>query len=286
MRSRPRAVLVVVLGVVLLCAAACGRAPAVSPGEVAVVRRAALPADPADAAWRDVAVHPARLVVQDMVEPRLLEASTPEVRVQAVSDGARIAFRLEWADPTRDDTPGPGRFVDACAVQLPARAGADAPAPQMGEAGRRVEISYWRSSWQAVVDGRGETLGVLYPNAAVDHYPFEAAPIAGTETGAAEALRFAPARAAGSAMAGPRDRSVEDLVAEGPGTLSPAPARISDGRGVRTADGWAVVLTRPIPEGLAPGARGQVAFAVWEGSRGEVGSRKMRTAWIPLAPAP
>ena len=27
----------------------------------------------------------------------------------------------------------------------------------------------------------------------------------------------------------------------------------------------------------------QVAFAVWQGAHGEVGARKMRSAWIPLA---
>ena len=33
---------------------------------------------------------------------------------------------------------------------------------------------------------------------------------------------------------------------------------------------------------LDPGDRGQIAFAIWEGSQHEVGSRKMRTVWIPL----
>jgi hypothetical protein len=33
---------------------------------------------------------------------------------------------------------------------------------------------------------------------------------------------------------------------------------------------------------VGPGGRGQVAFAVWQGSNQEAGSRKMRTGWVPL----
>jgi hypothetical protein len=43
-----------------------------------------------------------------------------------------------------------------------------------------------------------------------------------------------------------------------------------------------VLIARRLPEGLAPGKRSQVAFAVWEGSQQEAGSRKMRTGWIPI----
>jgi DMSO reductase family type II enzyme heme b subunit len=79
----------------------------------------------------------------------------------------------------------------------------------------------------------------------------------------------------------PRPRRL--LVAEGPGTLSPAPATTSRGRGIRTENGWIVVVTRRLPDGLGPRARTQVAFAVWEGSAEESGSRKMRTGWVGLS---
>jgi hypothetical protein len=213
-----------------------------------------------------------------------MTASTPDVRVQSATDGREIAFRLEWTDATADDVPLPSRFSDGCAVQVPAQPAPDAPAPQMGEAGRQVEISYWRATWQAVVDGRGDTIKDLYPRASVDHYPFESAslPKGGPEQqGMAD--RYAPARRLGNTMAGPRDRPVQDLIANGPGTIATAPQTRSNGRGLRTKDGWAVVLRRPMPAGLAPGVRSQVAFAVWEGSHEEAGARKMRTGWIQLA---
>lgn len=269
---------------VVVGTAACAKKPNLSPGEVKAVRAASLAAAPGDPAWSSLPVHVAPLVPQDMVEPRLLKATTPEVRVRAMHDGTNVAFLLEWADATKNDMPGPARFTDACAVQFPATPPArDLPAPQMGEKGRGVEITYWRASWQAVVDGRGDTLRDLYPNSTVDHYPFEAKSLTeGSPEKKEAALRYAPARALGNAMAGPRQRPVEDLIAEGPGTLAPGPAAGSNGKGVRTATGWAVVLSRRLPTGVTAPGRSQVAFAVWEGADEESGARKMRTVWIPF----
>lgn len=84
-------------------------------------------------------------------------------------------------------------------------------------------------------------------------------------------------------MGGPRAGPVQDLLAEGPGSLTPAKTTTSTGLGRRTATGWAVVITRQVPQGLSARAKSQIAFAVWEGSQEEVGARKMRTGWIPLA---
>ena len=219
-----------------------------------------------------------------MVEPRLLAPTTPEVLVRSATDGSRVAFLLEWPDATADDVAKPAQFTDACAVQLPGSVTADVPAPQMGEPGRQVEITYWRAAWQASVDGRPDSISALYPGASVDHYPFEAPPLGNDPAAQQEmAKRYAPARAAGNAMAGPRQRPVEDLIAEGPGTLSPAPTQESTGSGQRTATGWAVMLVRRLPAELAAGKRSQVAFAVWDGARGEVGARKMRSPWVPIA---
>jgi hypothetical protein len=268
---------------VLAALAACQKAPATSTAEVVVVSRASLPSDPTDAAWNDAPIHIAPLFPQDMVEPRLLKPSTAEVRVRAITDGTRLAIRLDWTDPTKADLPGPARFSDACAVQFPAKVTPDVPAPQMGEKGKPVEITYWRASWQATVDGRGDTIKDIYPNATVDLYPFQAASLEkGSPPQREMEARYSPARALGNSMAGPRDRPVENLIAEGPGTLTSTPLGESNGRGRRASDGWSVVISRLIPEGLAPGKRTQVAFAVWQGAQQEAGARKMRTGWVPI----
>ena len=272
--------------VAILASPAANAAQPAATAEVVAVRRAAVPATPDDKAWLDAPPYTVALLLQDMVEPRLLEASTEKVDVRAITDGTRIAFRLEWTDATRDDVPGVGRFSDACAVQLPVTIQADLPAPQMGETQRPVEITYWRAFWQSTVNGREDSIKALYPNATVDHYPFEAASLEpGSEAQREMARRYAPARALDNPMAGPRQRPVQDLIAEGPGTIRPAPETRSDGNGVRTDKGWAVVLSRPVPAGLDAGTRTQVAFAVWQGAHQEAGARKMRSAWTPLTVA-
>jgi hypothetical protein len=275
--------LLIPLLAVLVLVPACQKKTKPSTPDVRVVTRATVPTDPNDPAWTDAPVHLAPLILQDMVEPRQLKATTAQVQVQAISDGSRVAFRLNWTDPTKDDSPKPAHFSDACAVQLPAKVQTDVPAPQMGEAGKTVEISYWRASWQAMADGRPDTVKEIYPGASVDHYPFEAPSLPKDSDAQKEmAARYAPARALGNTMAGPRKKPVEDLIAEGPGSLTPAPAGTSDGKGKRTDTGWTVVLSRQLPGGLSPAGRSQVAFAVWEGSQQEVGARKMRTGWVQI----
>ena len=273
----------VVIAMMIATSAGCRRAPAPTP-EVVAISAATLPSDPLDAAWQNVPEHLAPLVPQDLVEPRLTTPSTREVRVRAITDGNWIAFRLEWIDAVADDLPGAGRFLDACAVQLPQKAEVDAPDPQMGQQGRPVEIAYWRADWQATVNGRDDSIQSLYPNATVDHYPFEARPLArGSEEQQQMARRYAPADAVGNRRGGLRQSVVEDLIAEGPGTLSPASAATSRGLGKRTANGWSVVIIRRMPDGLSPRTRTQVAFAIWEGSAQEAGARKMRSGWVGVS---
>ncbi len=280
---RHRAAVYMVFAAMLAAPTGCRKPVAAVPSPGVLVVPAAIPDDPLDEAWDAAPVYVATLLTQDMVEPRSIRLTTQKIRVCALTDGRDVAFRLQWADGAIDDRSLPGHFVDACAVQLPATVEPSLPAPQMGEPGRPVEIVYWNATWQAAVDGRGGSIRDLYPNASIDHYPFEAKSL---EPGSPEqiemAARYAPARASGNAMAGPRSTPVQDLVAEGPGTLSPSSSGGSTGRGCRTADGWAVVIRRKLPTGFSAQHETQVAFAVWEGSSQEVGARKMRTAWIPL----
>ncbi|WP_159318750.1 hypothetical protein, partial [Klebsiella pneumoniae] len=88
---------------------------------------------------------------------------------------------------------------------------------QMGETGKPVEIAFWRADWQAIVDGRPDSITSIYPNASVDHYPAQAKPLENDPNAQQQAaLRYSPARALGNNRAGPRDRPVEDMLAEGP----------------------------------------------------------------------
>lgn len=272
----------ITLSFCLLLVVACGRTIITTP-DLQVVQAETVTLDVNDSVWNDAPVHASKMILQDLVEPRLMEASTQEVRAQAVTDGNEIAFRIEWLDETVNDMPGPKQFLDGCAVQLPVQIEANVPAPQMGEQGKTVEISFWRADWQAIVDGRADEITALHPNAKPDHYPFEAKSLEGDPEAQREAaLRYSPARALGNYRQGPREQPVEDLIAEGPGTLSPSPQTFSKGKGARTDSGWAVVITRPLPGGFSKERPSQIAFAVWEGSHGETGARKMRTGWVNL----
>lgn len=265
-----------------LFTAACSRAPKTA-NEVVAVQSAQLPAAPTDSAWDDAPEYAAKLIPQDLVEPRLLNASTPEVRVRAITNGSEIALRLEWDDASKSDTPGPSRMVDACAVQIPEKTEKDLPEPQMGQQGKTVQVTYWRSDWQATVDGRGDTIRDIYPNATVDHYPFQSKALAqGSEAEKEMTRRYAPARALGNIRSGPRSQPVEDLIASGPGTLSPGPSLGAKGKGAFNKKGWSVVITRKLPDGLSLNQRTHIAFAVWQGDKQESGARKMRSGWVPL----
>jgi len=266
----------------LLFATSCNKVQVPTP-EVNVAQVKEITLDPNAAVWEAVSLHASKMILQDLVEPRLLEPSTSEVMVKAITNGSEIAFRLEWLDASQSDMPGPRHFIDGCAVQLPSKVDPNVPAPQMGEVGKTVEISYWRADWQAIVEGRADNINAIYPNASIDHYPAEAKPLENNPQAQAEtAARYAPARALGSRRSGPREQPVEDLIAEGPSTLSPAPNAVSKGKGVKTPKGWAVVISRPMPAGFSTASPSQIAFAVWEGSHVEVGARKMRTGWVPL----
>jgi hypothetical protein len=278
-----RKTIIPLLLLAVAASASCQRALVPVP-EVVAVRAATLPDDPNADVWQTVPEHVAKLLLQDLVEPRLMQPSTAEVRVRAITNGSEVAFRLEWLDAEANDLPDAGRFNDGCAVQVPQTATVAAPDPQMGQAGNGVQITFWRADWQASVNGRGDTINDLYPNASIDHYPYDAASLEkGSDAQAQMARRYAPAEAVGNLRGGARTTAVEDLIAEGPGTITAAPATSSRGRGVRTKTGWAVVITRAMPDGLSPTSRTQVAFAVWEGSAEEAGARKMRSGWIGLS---
>ena len=264
--------------------AGCEKHVATPTRDVQIVAVPAIPTDVADPAWNAAPEHVAKLLMQDLVEPRQLKATTAEVRVRAVASGPDLAVRLQWADTTKNDISAPSKFSDGCAIQVPSKVEVGVPAPQMGEADKPVEIVFLNASWQSEVDGRGDTIKALYPNASIDHYPHDAASLQkGSDAQKAMAARYSPARALGNPSASPRTSAVQDLVAKGPGTLAPASASSSTGRGVRTADGWSVVIIRKIPAGLSATIPSQIALAVWDGAQEEVGARKMRTGWITLS---
>ena len=267
---------------------ACARAPVVNTAEVRAVRSAGdLPAlDPQSKLWDVVPEHPARLMVQDVAEPRLIQPGVDLVKVRAMHDGKTIVFRLEWADATQDLVADVGRGSDAAAVQLPLQPGADVPDPAMGQLGKGVQIAYWKAVWQddanRAATGK-DRVASLHPNASVDHYPSQV----GGESRQEMERRYAPAQAAGNPMLTARNGAVQELTAEGFGSSTATGAQKASGHGVWSVGRWLTTIARPLAEGegaanLQPGQKTYAAFAVWDGAQRHTGARKMRSGWIPL----
>lgn len=272
----------------LVVGGACARGPVITAAEVRAIRSTTpLPTtDPASLAWDAAPEHPAKLMVQDVTEPRLAKPGVELMNVRALHDGATIVFRLEWLDPTQDLIPDVGRSSDAVAIQLPVQPGADVPDAAMGQLGKGVQIAYWKAVWQDDAE-RAETgrdrIAALHPNAAIDHYPAQA----GGEAREEMERRYAPAAAAGNPILTARNGAVQEIVAEGFGSSTAAPGQQASGRGVWANGRWRTAIARPLTEGpgaanLQPGQTTYVAFAVWDGAERQTGARKMRSGWIRL----
>src|SRR5512144_1405106 len=86
--------IVLACALLLVLSTGCRKAALISATEVVAIPSAKVPLEPFDPSWENAPEHPAKLILQDLVEPRLMNASTPEVRVRAIADGTDIAFRL------------------------------------------------------------------------------------------------------------------------------------------------------------------------------------------------
>jgi len=249
-------------------------------GLVARYQKGDLPLDPSDRAWARVRAWTVPLAVQNLTTPFATELAVPQIAVRVLHNRESIGFHIEWDDGDEDNIDAMARFRDAVAVQFPV----DPSAPvaiTMGAATQPVHIMQWRAAWQVDVDLGRRGVHDAFPNMYHDAPP-EA--LLGEEA----ARQFYPALVAGNPMAR-RDRTspVEDLIAEGFGSLTAHAEQTANGRGEFTGKGWRVVIVTPLQPGadktsLSPGLTTNVAFAVWNGSRGNRGARKQWADWTPL----
>lgn len=282
------------LALVIVLWAGCSRGPQQDPEQVtAVFTSAPLPfEDPSSGLWNQAPEHPAALAQQIIAEPMLNEPGVELLKVRALHNGEWVVFRLEWTDPTEDLIPSPGRSSDAVAIQFPLRADGDVPSFAMGEEGKGVRIWYWKALWQddarRAAAGEGDRIATLYPNALIDHYPYEAGGAARAEM----EKRYAPSRAAGNPITvPPNEGPVQVLMAEGFGNTRVAPAQSARGKGQWARGSWTTTIARPLRGGadlgvLTVGKRTYVAFAIWDGAKAHTGSRKMLSDWVPLVLGP
>jgi hypothetical protein len=230
-------------------------------------------ADPRDGAWSHGGETLLALTPQQLVTPKLAEATVPDVRVAALHDGTTLGLRLSWEARSPSELSGVARFNDAVAVMLPA-AGPATPAITMGDAKAPAHIMQWRASWQRDVDLEvSQGVEAQFPNVIRDLDPEDLLP-------PEVAVLWSPARAVGNAMAAPtRATPVEELIAEGFGSTTPLPEQAAAGRGVHEDRRWWVTIACPLARHsglgeLAPGATWPLAVAVWAGEAENRGGRK------------
>ncbi|HYP40280.1 MAG TPA: ethylbenzene dehydrogenase-related protein [Chloroflexia bacterium] len=169
--------------------------------------------------------------------------TTRLVRVRALEDGQSIAFRVSWDDETKNNEVG-NVASDAVAIQLPIDP-SHVPYQCMGQSTSRVNIWQWKAALEQM----------------------------GTEAVGATAFESA---------------GVRNLTSNGICKAVDTPGIIP--RAVSYHDGkqWQVVFSRPLGPadlGSAPLVRGastSIAFAVWNGARGEVRGMKAVSTWNTL----
>lgn len=249
--------------------------------EIVAKRVEALPTDPDDASWQSVAE-----VRVPLMPLWWHEGYIDAVRVKAVHDGQRVAFRLEWDDATRDA--GGIRqqnFPDGAAVQLTA-----SPSPPlfaMGATGEVVNIWHWKALWSED-QKQFRDVATVFPGMVVDAY-FGSQK--GWHSGPREDSKFLPAVELGNLFASPkRSSAVEDANAAGLGTITSQAADKQNVHGLsRWGDGiWRLQLSREMTAAdagdvpLRPQEAVSVAFAIWNGSAGDRNGQKCVSIWNTL----
>ena len=214
-------------------------------------------------------------------------STTREIDVQAMHNGDRIAFRLSWKDTEKSEAGPLGKFSDAAALQFPVKV-ADSPPPvMMGAKDNQVHIFHWRAQYQRDAEKGKPTMKDLYPNLNVDMYPMEFNDMGSISAkGSTERDQYSPGKSAGNPQSYAKT-GVDELLADGFSTSSVQEGHGGIAKAVWEKGVWNLVVTRPLnSEGgstLKIGGKSFVAFAVWQGGKDEVGSRKSVTmAWTPL----
>lgn len=231
--------------------------------------------DPNASAWEDTAAINVPLSAQRANYPAG-GGSIRTVSAKALHRNGTLYVRVEWTDPTMDDSAGRvENFSDAVALEFPGSASASVPSICMGQAGNGVNIWQWRADSQTGFGDPSEH----YPNMFVEMYP-------------SDDPEFFPARAVGNPYALADGGPVQDLVAQSFGTIGPAGAQTVQGEGVYADGKWAVVFARPFETSTASKVTftetgtTDLAFAVWNGSESDRSGQKSISSFVRLYIAP
>jgi len=255
--------------------------------------RGPLPAtDPESALWDEAVPLAVPLSAQAFVAPIQTAPTVHQLEVRSLNNGTHIAFRLTWADATKDNaTTRLQEFRDAVAVQV----GLPGSLPYlcMGGANVRMDIMQWKADWQADIEEGFRDLQDAFPNFWVDYYPYAMGepPYEVPEDFAGNASDYLVGYAVGNPFSQPlKVTPVEDALAYGYFTITTQRQQDAIGRGVWRDGTWSVVISRKMdtgdPQDHPITSDSVLAFAVWDGANGDRGARKSTATWVPLVVRP
>lgn len=241
-----------------------------------------------NAAWERADEDTVNLMAQPMAIPRPKTTLTPQIKVRSIHNDKWIAFQLSWADEDKNEAGRLGEFSDAVAIQFPIKDNNSPPLVFMGAKDNPVHIFHWRAQYQLDKKHGLRSMRDLYPNMNPDMYPLEFKE-EGYLTGLTDEKRevFSHGRAAGNPQSYIK-KGIDEIFAEGFGTSSVIQNVEAIAHGFwQKKKGWTVFISRPLKREngsmLEIGKNSFVAFAVWQGGKQEVGSRKSVTmSWVPL----
>jgi hypothetical protein len=238
--------------------------------------------DPGSGTWHEATRFTVPIAAQQIVQPYLEKEGVSQLGVRALASPVEVALLLDWEDDTVDDLDGIRRYHDAVAVQLPTTGGTQPPPLTMGAPGTPVHILQWRATWQRDIDSGGKTgVDQIYPEVVHDVMPDDILPPEAAQL-------YWVGREAGNPLSKvERSTPVEEVVAEGFGTVTHLPNQFARGTGVHDDGRWHVVIAvstarQGVGDALSPGTTWPIAFAVWLGSDENRGGRKHISNWHTL----
>ncbi|MCF6157915.1 MAG: hypothetical protein E3K32_04940 [wastewater metagenome] len=215
--------------------------------------------------------------------------------VKAIHDGITIYFQITWNDPTRNaQAIAIQEYRDAVALMFPLGAVEITPAehfsPRMGDREKPVNLWHWKSDWEAdlLVKGELEDVEERYPNMHDDFNTNPYSPYYHRDLITSIAV-LSGGRAADNLISRPgRGRTVEDLNAEGFGTLTTQEHQDVNGCSKFEDGAWTVIIYRslitqdPHDVQFVPGGKTFFNMAVWNGAEQDRnGQKNISTQWHP-----
>lgn len=266
-----------------------GSTPKSASGEIRATLVDQVPVDdPRSQVWDRTSETSVTLLPQSVAYPMLGKATVGGLKVRALADKNFLALRMEWSDSTYDNRLEVDKFTDAVAVEIPL-SDPSKTNPMMGSKEYPVYICHWKAVWQQDVDKGRADVQDYHPGYTADTYPFVSGsfPYAIEESFQTDnARRYFAGTAAGNPVSKIHRRwPVEELHAEGFGSLADHSLQDARGKGIYAGGRWTVIVALPrevadkANPALPQGGTVMAAFAVWDGGNQNVGGRKH---WAPF----